>query len=127
MIVAFINGLRNSPRRQHWFPRVRSRGKSPDLGPASDWLKQISIAVRPIKSTTQIWVVIRSRYGISACAPHKSFNSQGNIGVAKCRLFSYATHLTATLRLVRVRQLCETLEKSGYASASDSQSRLGKS
>ena len=97
MIVAFINGLRNSPRRQHWFPRVRSRGKSPDLGPASDWLKQISSAVRPIKSTTQILVVIRSRYGISVCAPHKSFNSQGNIGVAKCRLFSYATHLTATL------------------------------
>ena len=117
----------NSRRRRHWFPRVRSRGKSPDLGPASDWLKQISIAVRPIKSTTQIWVVIRSQYGISACAPHKSFNSQRNIGVAKCRLFSYATHLTATLWLVRVRQLCVTLVKSGYASASDSQSRPGKS
>ena len=117
----------NSRRRRHWFPRVRSRGKSPDLGPASDWLKQISIAVRPIKSTTQILVVKRSRYGISVCAPHKSFNSQGNIGVAKCRLFSYATHLTATLWLVRVRQLYEALEKSGCASASDSQSRLGKS
>ena len=117
----------NSRRRRHWFPRVRSRGKSPDLGPASDWLKQISIAVRSIKSTTQIWVVIRSQYEISACAPHKSFNSQGNIGVAKCRLFSYATHLTAILWLVRVRQLCVTLVKSGYASASDSQSRPGKS
>ena len=38
----------------------------PDLGCASDWLNQISRAPRPIKSTTQIWVVTRYQYGISA-------------------------------------------------------------
>ena len=31
----------------------------PDLGSASDWLNQISHAARPIRSTTQIWVVTR--------------------------------------------------------------------
>ena len=35
----------------------------PDLGSASDWLNQISHAARPIKSTTQIWVVTRHQYG----------------------------------------------------------------
>ena len=38
----------------------------PDLGSASDWLKQISHAAKPITSTTQIWVVKRHQYGISA-------------------------------------------------------------
>ena len=37
----------------------------PDLGSASDWLNQISHAARPIRSTTQIWVVTRYQYGIS--------------------------------------------------------------
>ena len=36
-----------------------------DLGSASDWLKQISLAERPIRSTTQILVVTRHQYGIS--------------------------------------------------------------
>ena len=31
----------------------------PDLGSASDWLKQISQVARPIRSTTQIWVATR--------------------------------------------------------------------
>ena len=38
----------------------------PDLGSASDWLNQISQAARPIRSTTQFWVVTRHQYGISA-------------------------------------------------------------
>ena len=37
----------------------------PDLGSASDWLKQISHMARPIGSTTQIWVVTRHQHGIS--------------------------------------------------------------
>ena len=37
----------------------------PDLGSASDWLNQISHAARPIRSTTQVWVVTRHQYGIS--------------------------------------------------------------
>ena len=41
---------------------------NPDLGSASDWLKQISLVVWPltIRSTTQIWVVEHHQYGISA-------------------------------------------------------------
>ena len=31
-----------------------------DLGSASDWLKKSSLAVRPIRITTQIWVVTLS-------------------------------------------------------------------
>ena len=36
-----------------------------DLGSAFDWLKQISLAERPIRSTTQIVAVTRHQYGIS--------------------------------------------------------------
>ena len=38
----------------------------PDLGSVSDWLNQISHLSRVIRSTTQIWVVTRYQYGISA-------------------------------------------------------------
>ena len=41
----------------------------PDLGSASDWFKQISLAVRQIRSTSQIWVVIRHQYGIYTLVP----------------------------------------------------------
>ena len=44
----------------------------PDLRSASDWLKQISQAARPIRSTTQIWVVTRHQYGISALASREN-------------------------------------------------------
>ena len=45
----------------------------PDLGSASDWLKQIPLAAHPIRSTTQIWVVTRHQYGIFALVPQTSF------------------------------------------------------
>ena len=38
----------------------------PDLGSASDWLKQTSHALCSFRNTTQIWVVTRHQYGISA-------------------------------------------------------------
>ena len=47
------------------FPRKERRNSIlmtchyPDMSSASDWLKQISLAVRPIRSTTQIWAVTR--------------------------------------------------------------------
>ena len=59
----------------------------PDLGSASDWLKQISLAARPIRSTTQIWLVTRHQYGISALVPETSFRRETSSGVAKCRRF----------------------------------------
>ena len=36
-----------------------------DLGSTSDWMYQISHAARPIRSTSQIWVVTCHQYGIS--------------------------------------------------------------
>ena len=64
----------------------------PDLGSTSDWLKQISLVARPIGSTTQIWIVTRHQYEISALVPQTS-SCAGEIsgGVAKCGLFSQAT------------------------------------
>ena len=62
----------------------------PDLGSASDWLNQISHAVQPIRSTTQIWVVTRHQYGISAVVCQMSFGRETSCSVAKCWLFSQA-------------------------------------
>ena len=63
----------------------------PDLGSASDWLNQISHVARPIRITTQIWVMTRHRYGISALVSQTSFRGETSGGVAKCRLFSQAS------------------------------------
>ena len=45
----------------------------PHLGSASYWLNQNSHAARPIRSTTQIWVVTRRQNGISALVSQMSF------------------------------------------------------
>ena len=47
-----------------------------DLDSVSDWLKQISFATRPIRSTTQIWVVTRRHYGISALVSQTPFRGE---------------------------------------------------
>ena len=54
----------------------------PDLDSASDWLKQISRAARSIESTTQIFVVKRHQYGISAHVSQTSFRwkTSGGLG-----------------------------------------------
>ena len=62
----------------------------PDLSSASDWLNQIYHAARPIRSTTQIWVVTRHQYGISALVSQTSFGGETSGSVAKCWLFSQA-------------------------------------
>jgi len=58
------------------------------MGSASDWFNQISHAARPIRSPTQIWVVTRHQYGISALLSLTSFGGKTSGSVAKCRLFS---------------------------------------
>ena len=63
----------------------------PDLGSASDWLQQIYHSARPIRSTTQIWVVKRHQYGISALVSQASFRGETSGGVVKCQLFSQAS------------------------------------
>ena len=62
-----------------------------DLGSASDWLNQISHTARPIRSTTQVWIVTRHQYGISALVSQTSVGGETSGRVAKCRLFSQAT------------------------------------
>ena len=62
----------------------------PDVGSASNWLNQISHTARPIRSTTQIWVVTRHRYGISARVSQTSFGGETSGSATKCRLFSQA-------------------------------------
>ena len=64
----------------------------PDLGRTSDCLKQISLAARPIRSTTQIWVVTHHQYGISMLVSQTLFHGETTSGVAKCRPFSEATY-----------------------------------
>ena len=57
--LAFYDATTVSPEK--WHLRNEHRNSilmtchSPDLGSASDWLKQISHVARPIRSTTQIW------------------------------------------------------------------------
>ena len=63
----------------------------PDLTSAYDWLNQISHAAWPIKSTTQIWVVMHHQCGISALISKMSFGRETSGSVAKCRPFSQAT------------------------------------
>ena len=81
-----------------------------------DWLNQISHAARSIRSTTQIWVVTRHQYGISALVSQTSSGGETSGSVAKCRLFSQAIQnsplvtspdalLLRCRRLVQVRSL----------------------
>ena len=55
------------------------------LDSASDWLRQISVMARPIRSPTQIWVVTRHQYGISALVPQTSFRGESSGGIDKFR------------------------------------------
>ena len=48
------------------------------------------LAAWPIRSTTQIWVVTRHQYGISALIPQKSLRRETSGGIPKCCLFSSA-------------------------------------
>ena len=44
----------------------------------------------PVRSSTQIWVVMHHQYGISALVSQTSFCGETVGGVAKCQLFSPA-------------------------------------
>ena len=69
----------------------------PDLSSASDWLKQISLAAQPIRSTTLTSAVTRHQYGISALVSQTSFREETSGGIAKCRLFYKARNVTESL------------------------------
>ena len=72
----------------------------PELGSASDWLSQISYVARPIRNTTQIWVVTRHQCGISVLISQTSFGGETSGSIAKCQLFSQATKGAIKVKLV---------------------------
>ena len=67
----------------------------PDLVSACDWSCRAKNLLQPIRSSTQIWVVTRHQYGLSALVSQTSFRGETSVGVAKCRLFSQAKHYDA--------------------------------
>ena len=69
----------------------------PDLGSASDWSCRVGNLIQPIRSTTQIWVMTRHQYGISALVSQTSIRGGTVGGVAKCRLFSRAINVLVLL------------------------------
>ena len=81
----------------------------PDLGSASDWSCRVGNLIQPIRSTTQIWVVTRHQYGISALVSQTSFGGETSGSVAKCRLFPQPTWLVDRIRVKKRRRL--TLER----------------
>ena len=64
-----------------------------DLGSAFDWLKQISLAEPPIRSTTQVWIEHVISMEFLVFVPQMWFGGETSHGVAKYRLFSRATIL----------------------------------
>ena len=77
----------------------------PDLGNASDWLKQISQAARPIRSSAQVWVVTRhqTKYGVSVLVSQTSFRGETSGGIARYRLFSQARAILELQKMHLVR------------------------
>ena len=55
----------------------------PDLGIASDRSSRVGNLLQPIRSTTQIWVVTRHQYGVSALVSQTSFRGKNSGSVAK--------------------------------------------
>ena len=75
----------------------------PDLGSISYWLSLL----RPIRGTTQIWVVTRHQYEISALVSQSTICRETSDGVAKQLLFSQFRsfediYLSRTFKDVRV-------------------------
>ena len=52
------------------------RHYSQDLDSASDWSYRVGNLIQPIRSTTQISVVTRHQYGISALVSQTSFGGE---------------------------------------------------
>ena len=87
------NGRRNS---------ILMKRRYPDLGRASDWSCRAVNLLQPVRRTTQIWVVTRHHYGISALFSQTSFRGETSDSVVKGRLFSVATSSLSTYWLTHV-------------------------
>ena len=63
----------------------------PDLGSTSDWSCSVENLLQPIRSTTQIWVVTRHQYGISARVSQTSFRGENSGMVASQKVGCFLT------------------------------------
>ena len=68
----------------------------PDLGSASDWLRQVSLAAWLIRSTTQIKVKTSHQERNSALVPQTSFCKENSSCIAKWLLFPQAMNIILT-------------------------------
>ena len=67
--------------------------------PRSDWSCCLGNLIQPIRSTTQIWVVMRHQYGISVLVSQRSFVGETSGSIAKCLLFSQPSFIFTVLSL----------------------------
>ena len=65
---------------------------SAEIRCAFDWSCGVGNLLQPIRSTAQIWKVMRHQYGISALVSQTSFCPEASGGVLKCWLFSRASY-----------------------------------
>ena len=80
-----------------------------DLG---DWSCRVGNLIQPIRSTTQIQVMTRHQYGTSALVSQTSFGGETSGSVAKCRLFSQANKITASVKQIRLQAvICNVSNK----------------
>ena len=69
--------------------------------------------------TTQIWVVTRHQYGISALVSLSSFGGETSGSIAKCRLFSQASKWSEWVSNWRLRIPRSALWTLGHAASND--------
>ena len=69
------------------------REKTADILRGNSWILR-EVVGKPIRSTTQIWVVTSHQCGIFALVPQTSSRGKVNRVVAKCRLFSQASPIS---------------------------------
>ena len=74
------------------YSTLMMRHYSQDLGSASDWSYRVGNLIQPIRSTTQISVVTRHQYGISALVSQTSFGGEtsGNENNNLCKFWGSA-------------------------------------
>ena len=95
MVVEQPEKTANTLWHHHWFPCEMTSEKwaqkfhTDDV--ASDWPNHMGNLLQPIRSTTQIWIVTRQPFRISALVSQTSFRGETSGGVAKCRMFSQAS------------------------------------
>ena len=87
--LTFCDFAAVSPRN-FWRNSILMTCQYSDLGWATDWFYYARNLLQPIRSTSQIWVVMRHQYGISEVFAQKSFQRETSGVVVKCQLFSQA-------------------------------------